>query len=192
MPHPVDVWTVPLVDSESGFVCLSYDETARANRFKFEKDRMRWSAARSALRTILARYTGADPAQIAFAVGAHGKPFLMECADVEFNLSHAGDWALIAVTRAIPVGVDIERVRKQLDMAPLLKRLGESDHPGTPHELCQRWTRREARSKAAGGALFDKLPDSIRAVDLDAPPGYAASVALVGREASVLYCGGNL
>jgi 4'-phosphopantetheinyl transferase len=192
MQHPVDVWTVSLLEFQCSQSVLSEDEVARRNRFKFEKDRVRWSAARSALRVILSKYAGTDAAQIGFAVGKHGKPSLLDGGDIEFNLSHAGDWALIAVARIVPVGVDIEQIRDGLDMAPLLQRLGESDHPGTPKELCQRWTRREARSKAAGGALFDRLPDSIRAVDLAAPAGYAASVALTGGDAAVRYCGGNL
>lgn len=189
MQHPVDMWSVSLVRVEPAPDCLSEDEIARANRFKFEKDRTRWSAARSALRVVLSKYAEVNPASLAFVVGEHGKPSLADGGDLEFNLSHAGDHGLVAVTQRVPVGVDIERIRENLDMRPLLQRLGESDASGTPQELCQRWTRREARSKAAGGVLFDKLPDTILAADLDAPEGYAASVALVGFEPLVRYCG---
>ena len=86
------------------------------------------------------------------------------------------------------MGVDIERIRPDVDMAPLLHRLGETDLPDETQQLYQVWTRREAKSKAAGGALFDKPSDNICAVDLTAPPGYAASVALVGYEPDVRYC----
>lgn len=190
--HPVDVWTVSLTDGSATRSLLSEDEIARADRFKFEADRVRWSAARSALRLVLSRYQNIDPARIAFHYGAHGKPALVSGGNIEFNLSHAGDWALIAVTRAVPVGVDIERIREKIDMAPLLGRLGESDLPAAREELYQRWTEREARSKAAGGALFDKPPDTICAVRLSAPDGYAASVALVGFDPLVRYRGGAL
>ncbi|HEX4274269.1 MAG TPA: hypothetical protein VHZ74_02890 [Bryobacteraceae bacterium] len=190
MPHPVDLWTVSLVSSEPSV--LSAEETARANRFKFEKDRLRWACARSSLRRVLSGYAGIDPERLGFTYGQHGKPALLAEAGIQFNLSHAGDWALIAVSRAIAVGVDIERIREKIDMGPLLKRLGESDAPGTPQELYQRWTRREARSKAAGGALFDSPAEAIRAVDVNSPDGYAASLALVGCEPLVRYRGGNL
>jgi 4'-phosphopantetheinyl transferase len=185
----VDLWTVSLVNPAPNH--LSEDEIARANRFKFEEDRVRWTRARSSLRLILSRYAGDDPAQLAFIYGPNGKPALLPCSDVEFNLSHAGDWALIAVARSIPVGVDIERIRPNVDMVPLLRRLGETDLPQTTQELYQVWTRREAKSKAAGGALFDKPPADIRSADLIAPAGYAASVALAGCEPDVRYCGGS-
>src|ERR1017187_3832505 len=182
----VDLWTVSLTAPSPGH--LSEDEIARANRFKFEEDRVRWTRARSALRVILSRYVGDDPFRLAFIYGAHGKPALL-VSGIEFNLSHAGDWAMIAVSRSIPVGVDIERIRPNVDMAPLLHRLGETDLPDATQQLYQVWTRREAKSKAAGGALFDKPPNNICAVDLNAPPNYAASIALVGYEPDVHYCG---
>jgi 4'-phosphopantetheinyl transferase len=176
----VDLWTIPLTR-----VCpthLSEDETARANRFRFEEDRIRWIRARSSLRLILSRYAGDDPARLVFRYGKHGKPALLPFTDIEFNLSHAGDWAIIAIARSIPVGVDIERMRGNVDMAALLRRLGETDLPQAEPELYRTWTRREARTKAEGGALFDKPADHTCAIDIAAPAGYAASVALAGYQ----------
>ena len=182
----VDVWTIPLGSPSPSY--LSPDEVERANRFKFEKDRVRWTRARSALRLVLSRYAGEDPVRLTFTYGKHGKPAL-PFTDVEFNLSHSGDWAMIAVTRAIQVGVDIEQIRANIEMAPLLERLGETDLSGTPRQLFQVWTRREAKTKAAGGALFDQPGDDISVTDLEAPEGYAASLALVDGEPSIHYCG---
>jgi len=186
---PVDLWTVSLTSPSPDH--LSEDEIARANRFKFEPDRVRWTRARSALRVILSRYVSEDPFRLAFIYGEHGKPTLLPFSDVQFNLSHAGDWAMIAVAHSIPVGVDIERLRANVDMAPLLHRLGEINLPDETQQLYQVWTQREAKSKAAGGALFDKPADNICAVDVTAPAGYAASVALVGYEPEVHYCAGG-
>ena len=54
-------------------------------------------------------------------------------------------------------------------------------------DLYQAWTRREAKTKATGGALFDEPSADTCAVDITAPAGYAASVALVEREPFVRY-----
>ncbi len=182
--HPVELWTIPLTRDYPNR--LSEDEVTRANRFKFEEHRVRWIRARSVLRLILSRYAGEDPRNIVFAYGKHGKPSI-PFSHVEFNLSHSGDWAMIAVSRVVPVGVDIEHQRPNVDMADLLKRLGETDLPATTPELYQAWTRREAKTKAAGGALFQTPLADICAIDVLAPAGYAASVALAGCQPAPQY-----
>jgi 4'-phosphopantetheinyl transferase len=183
----VDLWTIPLTSPCP--TCLSEDETARAKRFHFEEDRVRWTRARSSLRSILSGYAGKSPEEIRFSFGEHGKPALPAHDELQFNLSHAGDWAVVAVARAIPVGVDIERIRANVDIAALLRRLGESDLPETLPALYQAWTRREAKSKAAGGALFDEPSPDACTADVVAPSGYAASVALIGYRPEVSYRG---
>jgi 4'-phosphopantetheinyl transferase len=176
----VELWTIPLTRECPNH--LSEDEVSRANRFRFEGDRIRWIRARSSLRRILAGYAGGDPAALVFRYGEHGKPALLAATPIEFNLSHAGDWAMVAVARSVPVGVDIERIRENVDMPTLLRRLGETDLPQVEAELYQAWTRREARTKAEGVALFTKPADDTCAIDIAAPSGYAASVALAGYQ----------
>ncbi len=181
----VDLWTIPL--TRECPTHLSEDEVARANRFRFEEDRIRWIRARSSLRLILAGYEGGDPAALVFRYGKHGKPALLPATRLEFNLSHAGEWAMIAVSREVPVGVDIEHLRINVDMAKLLERLGETDLPASRLDLYHRWTQREARTKAEGGPLFTWPADDTCAIDVGAPEGYAASLALVGYEPVVRY-----
>jgi 4'-phosphopantetheinyl transferase len=171
----LDLWTIPLDNDRTGY--LAPDEIARAARFHSEKDRRYWTNARLALRATLANYANESPDALRFVASQHGKPALESHPDIEFNLSHAGDFALIAVSRDAPVGVDIEQIRSNVDIAALLRRLGETDLPETIPELYQRWTRREARSKAAGGQLFIAPPPAIHAVDVPAPEGYTAAVA---------------
>jgi 4'-phosphopantetheinyl transferase len=182
---PVDLWTVSLADPRPAI--LSTEEGERADRFRFDADRVRWTRARSALRGILARYAGDAPLALRFVYGKHGKPALAPASDIEFNLSHAGDWALIAVSRSAPVGVDIERMRPDVDIAQLLRRLGETGLPAGIPDLFKAWTRREARSKAVGGALFDPPPDAVLAFDVAAPAGYAAALAMLGYEPRIAY-----
>jgi 4'-phosphopantetheinyl transferase len=173
----IHVWTIPL-DMPGRAEWLSADETIRAARFIFEKDRVRWIRARSALRSVLSNYVNQTPDALRFVYGANGKPGLAGIeSGIEFNLSHAGDFGLIAVSDSGPVGIDIERIREGVDIAALLERLGETDLPDTVMELYHRWTRREARSKAVGGQLFTAPPVDVQAVDITAPEGYAASVA---------------
>lgn len=164
---------------------LSDDEKLRAARFIFEADRARWIRARSALRAILSVSAGIPASQIRFALGPHGKPTLSDPCGVEFSLSHSGAWAMIAVTQCTPVGIDIERIRENVNMVPLLQRLGETNLPDDQAGLYRAWTRREAMTKAVGGALMEVPQGDFRVCDLEAPPGYRAALALVGCDPMV-------
>jgi 4'-phosphopantetheinyl transferase len=179
----VDVWLVSL-ESE-GQRILSPDEEQRAARFRFEADRARWIRARSALRSILGHSSGIPAAEIRFSLGPHGKPAIAQGGGVEFNLSHSGAWAMIAVSREVPVGIDIEHIREKVDMKVLLARLGERNLPDGETDLYRAWTRREAMTKAAGCGLLEAPVGDFRVCELEAPTGYCASVALIGRDPRV-------
>jgi 4'-phosphopantetheinyl transferase len=179
----VDVWLVSL-ESDAETI-LSPDEEIRAARFRFEPDRARWTRARSALRLILSHSTGIPPEQIRFTLGPHGKPALANHTGVEFSLSHSGTWAMVAVTRGVPVGVDIERIRENVNMAALLRRLGETSLPAGQNDLFNAWTRREAMTKAVGGALLDTPTADLRTCPLEAPEGYSAALALIGHNPQI-------
>jgi 4'-phosphopantetheinyl transferase len=177
-----DVWTVSL--DEPFEALLSAEEQQRAERFRFERDRVRWSHAHSALRAILSKYVNTPPLEMHFEIGAHGKPSI---PGVEFNLSHAGGWAMIAVSECAPVGVDIEAVRENVEMARLLERIGETALSGSREDLFRVWTRREARTKAIGGPLMEVPSGDLRVVDLVAPEGFVAALAMVGRDSEIRY-----
>ena len=129
----VDVWTISLTEPHPGHdpAFLSPDELARAARLRFEEDRIRWIRSRAALRGILGTYLSQPAADLRFLTGPQGKPALQPDVRLHFNLSHAGDYALLALCDATPVGIDIERIRPKVDIAALLRRLSETDLPDT-------------------------------------------------------------
>ena len=108
----VDVWRAslarPAVEQQELARCLAPDEERRAARFRAQRDRIRFSAARGLLRHILARYVGVAPARIVFGYEALGKPLLPDHPEVSFNLSHSGDVLVVAITHGRRVGVDVE------------------------------------------------------------------------------------
>lgn len=91
---------------------LSIDERQRADRFRFDQEKERYSVARGLLRRIVSDCIGERPAAIQFEYGPQGKPSLggRFAGLLSFNLSHSGRVVLIAVTRLGGVGVDVERV----------------------------------------------------------------------------------
>ena len=73
------------------------------------------SQGRDPLRRTLAAYLGIDANEVALVEGAHGRPQLDQRhgSELDFNWSHSGNHALIAIARGIMPGIDVERRRPQ-------------------------------------------------------------------------------
>ena len=77
------------------------------------------------LRSILGRYLNADPRHLQFSRGPHGKPVLATERGADalcFNIAHSHDVALCAVARGRDIGVDVERVREDVDVDLIAER----------------------------------------------------------------------
>jgi len=98
---------------------LSPDEAERGSRFVFAIDRERFIVGRGKLRAILSRYAGCQPAKLRFEYGPHGKPYIAASdLSLHFNLSHSDRFAAMAVSSAVEIGIDIEKIRPiDLDIA---------------------------------------------------------------------------
>ena len=113
----IDLWTIPLTNIGDRFQdheqSLSADERQRASRFRSAKHRRRFTLARGSLRSILSQYLGTSAGAVRFSYGTHGKPRLANTHEspLEFNLSHAGEYALCALAKNHSIGVDIEKIR---------------------------------------------------------------------------------
>ena len=140
---------------------------ARAERERFEgfrqaSDRWRLLLGRILLRHVLKVRYGIAAAGI--AVSRRGRPFLETrgVAGLDFNITHAGAWVGVGVTRAGAIGVDIigepeltdwERLaghflapdeRREIRVAPSRSRRGLA---------ARAWVAKEALLKAAGCGL---------------------------------------
>jgi len=118
-PGEVHIWKAGLTPPASALErcrqLLSSEELARAARFYFEKDRDHFIVAHAMLRDVLSRYLGVGPRDIQFSIGSHGKPALAEPSPLcDFNLSHSGELALLAVTRGQTVGLTLSAIAKAL------------------------------------------------------------------------------
>lgn len=99
---------------------LSDAERARASQFHFARDRFRFVLGHGLLRTLAARDLNRSPSALQFAKGPAGKPFVENVnADYSINLSHSGDWVLVATGRVPNLGVDVEQHEANVDQASL-------------------------------------------------------------------------
>jgi 4'-phosphopantetheinyl transferase len=157
----VHVWRWRLDQGIPDRSVLAADEQLRADRFRFDPDRQSFVVARSGMRRILGRYLTCDPGAIEFSYGSHGKPFLADGA-IEFNLSHSGDWALLAMASDRAVGVDIERIKPVAELEKLTarflmaaehERIVALDEADRLLAFFRTWTCKEAYLKATGEGL---------------------------------------
>lgn len=162
----VHVWRVELAQvapaEQRWQPILSPDERTRAARFHFSRDRQHFTATRALLRIILAGYLASDPGDLTFRYSKTGKPSLNSAENLEFNVSHSGEVALLAFTRGRQVGVDVEHVRENFDHEAIAGRFFSRQEQQQLAELAPAeryrgffrcWTRKEAYIKAEGTGL---------------------------------------
>ena len=175
------VWYVDLTDVgrrlDSCARVLSVAERARADRFRFERDRTRFIIAHGYLRYLLASYTRCPASRLRFRANPNGKPALEWPAGPRFNISHSGDLAAIAVARA-SVGVDIEEIRPEhatMDVALRYFSRAEADRllMAPEHERVNMffrcWTRKESYIKTLGQGLSIPLASFSVSLDQERP-----------------------
>jgi len=142
---------------------LAADEQERAARFRFERDRQHYIAARGILRSMLAHYTGVASQSVRLVYNAHGKPALADNHPCRFNLGHAHGWAVFGFARERDIGVDIERIRPDFAGEDIAQRFFTAKEAQTLRELPEPvrikaffdcWTRKEAFMKAKGLGVF--------------------------------------
>jgi 4'-phosphopantetheinyl transferase len=144
---------------------LDYEERERAAR---RRDPARFVTAHALLRTVVAEQTGTPPSEVVFerrcmtcGSESHGKPVVHGHPGVLVSLSYAGRLAVVAVTAAGEVGVDVELAadadHEFFDSATLAAE--ETDGvaavpaAGLGHARAQVWSRKEAVLKATGHGL---------------------------------------
>ena len=192
----VHLWRARLEPTAALRDTLSPDEWMRAGRFHFARDRERHVATRGLVRTILAGYLDADPHEIAFTTGPHGKPAILNPATLlRFNVSHSGDLMLLAITHGRELGIDLELMQENLPFETLADHYFEPEEAWELRQLpaAQRawkfydvWTCTEARLKAGGAGLARGShvldPDRWSLLKLTPAAGFTAALAVEGGD----------
>lgn len=143
---------------------LSPNEKLKFQKFYFDKDKLLYLHSHAMLRRLLAAYSALKPEDLVFTHNAYGKPAMNHPKPLSFNLSHAHQMAVLAISSdpQIDLGADIEYTQGREDIIDL------ADHYFSPSEsqllreqfrtqqcttFFQLWTLKEAYIKAIGKGL---------------------------------------
>ena len=162
----IRLWSLRLDDrgtrSARAASILSPEERERASRILDARRRARFERVRVALRELLGAALGTAPACVQIRQGHTGKPYI-DGSPVCFSVSHARDVALIGITRAGPVGVDVQRLRPDQDPLRVAKHFFHESEaeamaalpPAAAADAFLRaWTAKEAVLKALGIGIW--------------------------------------
>jgi 4'-phosphopantetheinyl transferase len=196
------VWQTALRRAAREPASLTEGERRVAAGIQGARARARYIAGRTLLRRRLGQLLERDALAVDLVDGVNGKPALREPV-LSFNVSHAGDLVLIAVSRPRRLGVDVEQIRPDRDVRAVTEELlGPADRRAVTDAVAREgieaffryWTRYEALVKARGDGLVLPLRDLAEVVagfdvhQLDVATGYVAAVSADGGPWRVVRC----
>lgn len=131
--------------------------------FSKKKDRQRSLLGECLSRWALSRSTGISPEKLNIQRSEKGKPWLDAVSAPFFNVSHSGEWVVVALSEQ-NVGVDVERIRtpvyrvaKRYFSAKEVRRLNNLNEHKKKLYFFDLWTLKESYLKLLGKGLTASL-----------------------------------
>lgn len=174
---------------------LSGAERRRAQQLRLAGDRQRFVTGRGWLRFLLGKQMKIPATTVDFQYAAAGKPRVAPVTGkgVEFNLAHSGEVVVLAFHPEIPVGVDVEEIRADMDAVEVARNtFPHSEYlawlalKGDERQayFFRKWTRHEARLKALGCGITGRAQPTAAHFDcfeLELPDGYTGFACLAHK-----------
>jgi len=89
---------------------LSEDTVERIRKFRRWEDVIRTVFSHLLVKYMIQKKTGLDWTHIIIGRTQYGKPYVKHNTGLHFNVSHSGEYAVVAVSD-MPVGIDIEEIK---------------------------------------------------------------------------------
>ena len=145
---------------------IDKNDKIKADQLHSEDDRMTYLACHTMLRLVLSKKLDIDPGEIFIVTDKNNKPRLPGDT-IFFNISHTREAFAFVISDKTNVGIDLEKVDRDIDFESIIKRFF-SKREGefifeSPFDMRNRffllWTRKEALLKALGTGIISNLSD---------------------------------
>lgn len=121
--------------------------------------------SRKVYKKLLADYLGVNPKEFSFLKNQNGKPFIPAAINpqqIQFNVSHSGDYLAMAFHQGGVVGVDIEKHRSEGYFKKISEKFFTDEENKYIYEslvlstqrFFEIWSAKEAAVKTVGGSFF--------------------------------------
>ncbi|CAI4222743.1 unnamed protein product [Auanema sp. JU1783] len=177
-------WAVSLKKSEllshfellfrNALSCLPNEVFTKQALFHFRDDSLASVVGQLLIRSAIVHETNCRWEDVLITKGHRGKPMsaVAQAAQLDFNISHQGDYVVLATSRSASIGVDVMRVNEERDrnslehierMSKLFtdRELNYMKSNSTDQERWQAfyriWCLKESVLKATGTGLVDNL-----------------------------------
>lgn len=100
--------------------CVQPEEAQRISKFVFKKDAKSSMIGRLMIRKVVSEYFNIPYKDVMLARSEKGKPYIAGRTDVDhfsFNVSHQGDYAVLAAQAHSRLGVDVMKLETRSDVA---------------------------------------------------------------------------
>ncbi|MDH5766572.1 MAG: 4'-phosphopantetheinyl transferase superfamily protein [Gammaproteobacteria bacterium] len=166
--NEVHIWLFQLNTSPHAinnfYTFLSNDEKKRSERLINFMHRKRFISFHGFMRSVLTRYTSTPEHKLSFKTIENGKPCLIDNHNnIQFNLSHSHNMALLGICKNNEIGVDIEHIDRDNNWQGIIRRFFTQTEQqnifSLPEErqklaFFETWTRKEAHMKVTGKGLL--------------------------------------
>ncbi|OWF47055.1 L-aminoadipate-semialdehyde dehydrogenase-phosphopantetheinyl transferase-like [Mizuhopecten yessoensis] len=99
--------------------CVQPEEAQRISKFVFKKDAKSSMIGRLMIRKVISEYLNIPFKEVTLARSEKGKPYIADRTDVDnfsFNVSHQGDYAVLAAQGNCILGVDVMKLETRTDV----------------------------------------------------------------------------
>lgn len=102
---------------------------------------------------------GMKPTDLQIGINSYGKPYLLVYPEVDFSISHSGEYVVFAVAFGKKIGMDIELIDKNIDLTMKSMIFSESECSliDNYNDFFILWTKMEAYLKCLGVGFADKV-----------------------------------
>lgn len=129
------------------------------NNYHLQRDKV--TAFTSALLKYyyLPEMLGIKPSQINIAINRYGKPYLPSHPEVDFSISHSGEYVALAVTFGKRIGIDIELIDENIELssASIVFSKSECNLVKNYADFFTIWTKKEAYLKCIRVGFLNQL-----------------------------------